>query len=414
MKNFKFILLSFSIIIGLVSHSQTVTLEYRFNNYVVIPGTTNDTLVFDLEIMSPTSGTYLVGFQSDVIFSIDAFGTNAWPVEINRLSLVSNVMVYNFETFQSNPTTNSFRHAITQFFPPYNPSVLSLVPTGTWGSLIQYKLLIMDNTFVAGIQLGLAAMTGNQFYVMTQTSTLSVYDPIVADNDLLTFSLYPKFYDLIISEIADPSNSSSGRFLEIYNGDTEDVNFLVWPCYLITEFAGGVSINVERLQGMIQSGETFVIAYDNDDFHSDYGFYPDQADNAIGLTGVDAVALYAFGDTTSGVLIDMYGEFGESGNSQPWYYEDRQAVRRFDIVTPNTVWTNSEWMIRGAEYIDMTPQSHRDTLIWTGGTSYDAWREKANWNPNYIPDAAHDVIINTMPGPIMQAGDTTACHDINF
>jgi len=208
-------------------------------------------------------------------------------------------------------------------------------------------------------------------------------------------ALSSPYIDLIISEIADPSDSSSAKFVEIYNYGGSDVNFSNDTWYLSREAnaPNGGWCNIQ-LQGSISSGEIFVIANDDGNpptaFPNVYGFEADQYSGCISGNGNDSYYLYYGGDYESGTLIDAFGEQGVNGFGELWEYEDSKATRKRHINAPNSTWTAAEWVIIPATADEMTPKWHDKALIWNGGSS--DWNTNTNWtydgNPaTYPPDA---------------------------
>jgi hypothetical protein len=376
------------------------TLYYRFNNYAVVEGITNDTLIFELEIKSATTGTYLVAFQADIYFNTVVFGNNAQPVSITPLAMVGTGI--NMPIGPTNPTANSFRYAMAQLLPPYDPVYLSLVPTTSWGKLIRYKMLILDNSGNAGLQFNIAAMSGNTKFVKVLTGTATDYIPLVAANDLLDLPTVPPDYNLMFSELGDPYNFPAD-FVEIYNAGAGAVNFLSSPWFL-TMYNGTNYQNVQ-LTGNINAGLTFIIG--GTYYSSAYPGKPvGQTTDIIDNNGTVSFYLTRNAPYGTGILIDQY-----NGSTNP--FSGKHAVRYYDISLPNTTFTPSEWAVTTAGTIDMTPGSHRVTLNWDGSSSTN-WRDTANWTPPYVPDAGHNASVpNTNETvPDIYNGYNAYCHDL--
>jgi predicted extracellular nuclease len=64
---------------------------------------------------------------------------------------------------------------------------------------------------------------------------------------------------LFISELADPADDYSGRFIELYNAGSEDIDFNTTTCYLSRQSNGGTSWGDLQLTGTVAAGGTFVI-----------------------------------------------------------------------------------------------------------------------------------------------------------
>jgi hypothetical protein len=399
MKNIKTLLIILLGFLGVTAMGSD-TLYVRFNNFYVIDGSPDsDTLVFDVEYKSFTAGTYLVAFQLDVNFNTDAFGINALPVEYEFLELVTSTM--NLQAGPVNPTTGSFRIAKFPLFGPYNPNNFTLVPTSEWAGLMRFKMLVDDNTELAGLSFNTAAMTGNQKFVMTTTSTLSAYAPIVAWNDLSNMVTTPTNMDLMFSELGDPGDSGAD-FVEIYNAGTDAVDFSVFP-WFVTAYDGVDYENVQ-LTGTLAAGESYVVG------GSLYAAaYPGKP--------LDLTSEIVVGAGTLEVFLSMFGEYNEGMDIDQFAgtYAGQHAVRYYDVVLPNITYDATEWVFSAANAIDMTPGSHRMDLTWDGSTDTE-WRDTSNWATSYIPDAGHNVIIPNggEPIPVIGNGDNGFANDLTI
>jgi len=378
------------------------TLYYRFNEYTVVDGSPYDTLIFDLEIRSSTAGTYLVGFQTDLYFNTVVFGANAQPVSITPLAMVGPSVT--FPLGPSNPASNRFRYALTQLSPPYNPATLSLVPTASWGKLIRYKMLVLDNSQNAGLVFNLVSMGPNQKFVKVITNTTTKYTPVIAYNSLLNFPTTLTNEDLMFSEVADPDGSNA-FFVELYNAGDNAIDFSIYPWY-ITAWDGAIYTDVQ-LVGTIGVGDTWVLGGNAGTFTTAYpGRVADQY-NALAGGGTTYYYLTSFGPYLLGKFIDLYGGSGSG-------FTGKHAVRHYSVTSPNTTWTPGEWVISPAGDIDMTPVSHRSLLTWDGTSA--EWHSQANWAEGYIPDAGHNVSIPNAgeTTPVISFGDNAYCEDLSI
>jgi hypothetical protein len=413
MKSIKSLLLILMLFLG-ISVMASDTLYYRYNNYYVKPGSPKDTLIFDVEIRSSTLTTYLVGVQVDVQFNTAVFGINAKPVVVQRLALVANNPPYNLEPGVANPATNKFRWACSQLLPPYNIGTLSLVPTTTWGKLVRFKMLVNSNAQDAGILFDIAAMSQTQYFCLVTGNTKYKYAPVVAWNDLVNMPTTLTVLNLMISEVGAPmSPNNNAMFIEIYNPGDNAVDFSIFPWYITQETNGTTRANIQ-LTGLIGADGTYVIAHDQTNFVA-AGFTADQYSTVINNGGGETYVLSNFGEYSVGTTVDIYGQIGSTGSGQPWYFANSHAVRHYPVVNPNLTWTASEWVISGAENIDLTPGSHRTTLTWNGSSS-NVWRARDNWTANFVPDAGHNV---TIPGTVgtfahISNGDNAYTNDLDI
>jgi len=165
------------------------------------------------------------------------------------------------------------------------------------------------------------------------------------------------FGDLFISEVADPGDAYSARFVELYNTGTA-IDFDTDTWYLCRQSNGGSTWGDILLTGTIGANAYFCIAYNTASFETNYGFTPDQTSGNINGNGDDGYFLYSGSGHSTGTLVDAYGEIDVDGTGDPWEYLDAIAYRKNEISSPNTTWTASEWIIIDpGDTTDATPGS---------------------------------------------------------
>ena len=173
----------------------------------------------------------------------------------------------------------------------------------------------------------------------------------------LLFSISAAAQDsLFISELCDPADEYTGRFIELYNAGSEPVDFSTITCYLSRQSNGGPTWGDLQLAGTVAAGATFVIG--GSGFEALYGFLPDQESGILIGNGDDAYALFLEGDHESGVLHDIFGVIDMDGTGESWEYTDSRALRLETVLRPNTTWTAAEWEINSADVADCDPGSH--------------------------------------------------------
>jgi hypothetical protein len=406
MKQIKSLLLiSFLVLIGFSAVGQA-SMTFRFNNFMVVPGATNDTLIFDVEAKSDVSTTYLTQMGIVISFSEAAFGANALPVDAEQLELTS-PSGYNLNSLAvpggaSNRFASTFAAfpLIAPFSGTYDIAFLSNVTTEFQGA-IRYKMLI-TGTGDLEIAFYEPSMNGQQFYVLTSGGTsATAYTPIIY-GDTINVPPTPTVFDLMFSEFADPSNSSA-NFVEIYNAGDYDVSFDSYPWFLTVD-AGGISS--VQLTGSIGSGESYVVAHMASNFNTAYpGKTFDLESSIIGTDGGWDYFLSIFGEYNDGMSIDEYSSD----------FDGKHAVRFYDVMAPNTMFDGTEWSISAAENIDMTPGSHRMDLTWDGSSDSE-WRDTANWTMPYVPDVGHNATIPNIGEtvPMISYGDNGFANDLSI
>ncbi|MDC7220565.1 MAG: endonuclease [Spirochaetales bacterium] len=163
---------------------------------------------------------------------------------------------------------------------------------------------------------------------------------------------------LFISEVVDPGDDYTGRFVELYNAGDSTVDFDTDTYYLVIQ-SNGSGYSSKQLTGTIAAGEAYVAAYtDATSFESLYSVTPDLASTNLSGNGNDAYFLYYGGSESSGTLVDIYGETDTDGTDSDWEYEDSHAVRSSTVTSAATTWDSTEWTISSADTADMTPGSH--------------------------------------------------------
>ena len=178
---------------------------------------------------------------------------------------------------------------------------------------------------------------------------------------------------LLISEVTDPADDYTGRFVELYNPGSRAVDFDSSTFYLSRQSNGGTSWGDLRLSGTIEANATFVIG--GSGFEGIYGFAPDQLSGILTGNGDDAYFLFREGDHVEGVLQDIYGVPDTDGTGELWEYEDSRAERVEEISEPGPVWLAGEWTITPANVADCDPGTHhgsvpRDTIAPGNYTIY--------------------------------------------
>jgi hypothetical protein len=162
---------------------------------------------------------------------------------------------------------------------------------------------------------------------------------------------------LFISEVADPGDVYQGRFVELYNSTSAQIDLAAQNYYLVRQANGGNTDSV-LLAGTIDAGGTYIIANGEANFTDLYGFAPHQASIIISGNGDDGYFIYQGSGDKVGTLIDIYGEIDVDGTDDPWEYLDSRAVRNVGVTAPNTTWTASEWTIASADLKDFDPGTH--------------------------------------------------------
>jgi len=145
---------------------------------------------------------------------------------------------------------------------------------------------------------------------------------------------------IMITEIADPKNSVSSRFVELYNAGTEEINLTGWKLNKYINGATSVSGSPIELNGItIPVGGFVIIA--NAGYELVFNDVPTVTSTYISGNGDDVYELV----DNLGVTMDVFGVIGEDGNGANWEYLDGRAVRNLTVLNPNSIFTVGEWAV---------------------------------------------------------------------
>ena len=149
---------------------------------------------------------------------------------------------------------------------------------------------------------------------------------------------------IFISELADPDNNSSARFVELYNSASEPLDLNLWTLRRYTNDNVEVSSTIDLSGQIIAPESTLVISPDVEEFELVYGFAPDlgvSTNSPADSNGDDNLDLV----DPFGTVIDVFGIVGEDGSGTNHEFEDGRAIRNPNILEGNPVYTFSEWII---------------------------------------------------------------------
>lgn len=232
----------------------------------------------------------------------------------------------------------------------------------------------------------------------SNSGSLSNYklDETIPLIEVSSFGLSSVFF----SEIADPQDNISARFVELFNHSDYNLDFSNQPWYLCKQTNGG-SWTCVGLQGIIESMKTFTIASSALEYSNIFTSQPDQTASSVANgNGNDAYALYYGGNSSNGTLVDVYGIIGEDGLGTAWDYTDKQALRKLDVIQANTSFLISEWVIELNTAANCQPDFYGAIFA---GTANQYWHQQENWKPGPPPAGANVWIRNSsLYDPVIQ------------
>lgn len=147
-----------------------------------------------------------------------------------------------------------------------------------------------------------------------------------------------------ISELADPDNDATARFVELYNSDSESLSLKGWSLRRYTNANTEVSSVIDLSGHIIQAGQTLVISPNISAFESVYGFAPDLGagtNSPADSNGDDNLQLV----DPFGVVVDSFGRVGEDGSGTDHEFEDGRAVRDSDVTLGSPRYIFGQWII---------------------------------------------------------------------
>jgi len=215
---------------------------------------------------------------------------------------------------------------------------------------------------------------------------------------LLLYS-HSAFSQVFITEIADPANSASSRYVELYNTGATDVVLTGWTLevYFNANTTAGAT---NTLTGSIPAGGYFILAENATTYQSTFGSAPDQ-DGSVNSNGDDNFQLR----DAMGTLIDEFGVVGEDGTGTCHEFEDGRVERAATVTGPNVVWDEAEWNV-SADSGPFACTNHMN--IGSGGLSAPADYDPGFWIGSGAPSCGISlgtpsaVCVTVSPSP----GDT--------
>ncbi len=251
------------------------------------------------------------------------------------------------------------------------------------------ELLIVLDAEIVSVMLTNLHESAEYFIKLIPFSNSGYFTKYKSDEDapILQAPTFDKG-NLIFSEIADPADWATGRFVELFNSSEYDLNFEEDLWYVCRQ-ANGATWGCVQLSGRIEAGDCYVIAYSASIYLDVYGQSPDIFSGIISGNGDDGYFLYYGGNYMGGELIDAYGELYVHGIESVWNYTDGHAVRKHPISEGQSIYNPDEWIIQGGNAISFTPGRHH--TYWNGQTS-DQWNNPSNWSIG-VPGQVNTAII---------------------
>ncbi|MDC0096706.1 lamin tail domain-containing protein [bacterium] len=227
---------------------------------------------------------------------------------------------------------------------------------------------------------------------------------------------------LIITELADPNNSTVGRYVEIYNAGDASINLSDDGIKLRRYTNEQITFTDLSLTGTIEANSFLVIGKSG--FAGVYGFAPDLTTSSfvIDSNGDDQLALVQ--DDT---IFDIFGVVGEEGTTTCHEFEDGRAERVASSKIATDTWNTADWnvwtdnTISGCSNSTNDPQDAPngfDPGAWIGAPRWDGstdtdWNTGGNWDTGIVPSSDSDIYINSglitvFSDPLISSTDAVA------
>ena len=148
----------------------------------------------------------------------------------------------------------------------------------------------------------------------------------------------------IITELADPNNTASARFVELYNPTGASIDLSLYELIRWTNGNPGPQSPVS-LSGSLAPGAFVLYVADASTFNSTF---PGVTASVVQLgtggpadsNGDDNIAIRLVADSS---IVDIFGVPGEDGTGTAHEFEDGRAERVASSTTPSATWSASDW-----------------------------------------------------------------------
>jgi len=162
---------------------------------------------------------------------------------------------------------------------------------------------------------------------------------------LLSFFVFQSlvgFSQIFITELADPNDNATCRFVELYNAGSSAVDLSAGEYKLGRYTNANTSFTTLNLTGTIPANGFYIVGKST--FMGCYGFAADQTSSSIVVdsNGDDQIVLVQGGGNTQ---IDIFGVIGEDGTETCHEFEDGRAERAASVTGPNATWDAAEWNV---------------------------------------------------------------------
>tara|TARA_R100000027_G_scaffold67048_2_gene64400 strand:+ start:7971 stop:11651 length:3681 start_codon:yes stop_codon:yes gene_type:complete len=288
----------------------------------------------------------------------------------------------------------------------YSTATVSFPSSASHGDTQTVTVTLTDDSDLESSEFAIFALGNLLSSGNAALGSASQFTATIQDNDTPIPTIF-------LSELVDPADDASARYVEIYNPTASPVDLAAGQWYLSLYFNAGSTPNSEiALTGTIPAGGTYVVGAAG--YAAAFGSAPDQENGNINMNGNDNVELRFGGGSSTGILVDVYGEAGVDGVGSARDYVDGRAVRLDSVADGTSTFDIAQWSILTEQNVaDASPGSHPEAILSPPtGVSATPSGDTAI-QTGFAPVSGNDVIVvfNTSGEFTSAAGSVPAVND---
>merc|ERR1712176_361996 len=207
-------------------------------------------------------------------------------------------------------------------------------------------------------------------------------------------------YNFIITEIIDPVNKPTHRYIEIYTPNCAGQVIIddLWIVKYRKDKTNPSYVNPINLKGLEIPDDGFMVfcaTQEGNAFYNGSCDFVTHDGSAADSDGRDNICIIRGSIDTDFEILDIFGKIGEDGQGSNHNFQDGRAVRKPTSTTPTDEWNPNDWTITiPASNTDADPD------VWVGATTAPTKSpSKANIkSPTKAPTSSPTVLDNNKKG----------------